>query len=83
MKTKNITQDTLMYYMSDQGGVVTEVKVLSHINRNGICDVEVVQKGLLYNVEVGDILKGFNLLYGVIRFIETDFYVTGGYKGRI
>lgn len=73
-KVYNCTQDSLMYFISRQGGCVTEVKALHHPNRNGVTTVKVIKSGILLAKE-GEIVKNFNLINGVVRFIEKDFEV--------
>lgn len=64
-------QDTIMEYISRQGGCITVVKLLGYPNKNGQCTVKVIEQGLLLAKKC-DIIRGFNLINGVIRFVCRD-----------
>lgn len=70
-RMQKCNQDTIMEYISRQGGCVTIVKLLDYPNKNGKCTVKVIEQGLLL-ANKGDIIKGFNLVNGILRFVCRD-----------
>lgn len=70
-----ITQDTLKHYVASSSSGVTEVKLLSRINpRTGIAKVLVIEAGLL-DVPDNTVVSGFQLIHGVLKFVQKDFEV--------
>lgn len=70
-----ITQDSLKYYIARSASGVTEVKLLSKLNpRTGKAKVLVVKAGAL-SVPNNTVIEDFQLVHGVLKFVEKDFEV--------
>lgn len=71
-----ITQDSLKYYIARSGvNPPTVVYLLSRINSaNGKADVRIIENGLL-EAPNGSVIKGFQLVHGILKFVKKDFEV--------
>lgn len=46
----------------------TQVELLSRVSKSGIATVRVLAVGLLTQTKVGDVIQGFNITHGAMKF---------------